>query len=632
MVGYNFPKPLAIQPEEIEVLNFRKRLSVSQWAVKKRILNSKTTNHSGPWTHDFTPFAIRPMDCLSDPFIRQVTIMACSQSGKSEIGYNFIGWVIDQNPAPTQITMPTKTDMTRRLNIGLNGMFECMPILRKHIPSRQNGRINITKETRLDNMNIYAAYATSPAALADNSVCNMILDEVGKFPPTAGKEGNPVLLAKKRLRTFPNRSKLYCPSTPVIENDLIHTEFLAGTQEEWWCKCDHCGKYNILKWGNVWIEKDSEKNFLKPHIYEQGGHSGYACPDCGVVWSEIDRWQAVSNGVWCPQGCSVDESGQIVGQVPQSSHVSFHISAMMLHPVMQTINNLVKEYVEAANNKKTGTIKPYQDFVNNQLGEPYYEVQKKTEEKQLLNHKGSYLTPYVPDYVQLITQSVDVQKDHFWVLAIGWGYLYRSAIIFADRINTGDTSQLENWKPLEEFLKMTYPRCDGGEIMYPLVTAIDVAYNITVGINFCASITWANVVPVRGDTRVSGIYRKNDKDHFPIIRYDLNVNAIKNTVHELLHRAEVPGPGYMEIPKDCDFELIKQLCSEQQIIETKGGRPHYIWKSKGEHRDNHWWDNTVYCKAMADIAGVGMLRPLDEVQTEKQKTVTEKQINIRTKY
>ena len=629
--------PLKLQPEELELLEQREHVSMEVWAEQKYIL-PETAPIPGPWNNYYTPYLVKPMQKLCAVGQCQVTALACSQGAKTELANILIGYRADQAPAPLLVVMPREDDAHRRVNTRIRPMFRKCPDLLKLLAGGRPESLNAGSETILkNNMIIYLAWSGSPAALSDNSVCVIILDEVGKYPPKSGREADPVSLAKKRVRAFKGRWKILVVSTPVYEDDLIDTEYKKSDKETWWVGCPHCNKWGLLSFWNVVIDKDKEGNFFEPDVYSDGTHSRYVCPECGALWSEEDRWMAASSGMWCPDGCTVVD-GKIEGKVPVTDHYGFRINFLMLAPMFSTVADGVMEWVSACKEKKTGNKEPLQDFYNSQLGEALREIQKKTDEKIILLHRGLYKTGFVPDYVQIITNAIDVHLDHFIVLSAGWGYLYQSAVIFYARLETGDTKLLENWGPVEEFLKMTFSLSNNlGEKLSPILTAVDCGFNKETVINFCGKTTWANIIPVRGSDSVhAGIYRKNDKDDAPITRFDLNVNEIKNSLHEILHRAETPGPGYMQIPIDADYNLVKQLCSEHRIVEKTGKYKRPSWVPKNEsHSENHYWDALVYAKFAADLVGARMLRDPAEIvakKTSRFEKSSDSNKQIRTRY
>lgn len=628
------PKPLPLQPEELAVLEPRQKPTAAEWALQKRKLSPKTTNFHGPWSHDYTPFAVEIMEALSDVGTRQVDVMKCVQGCGTEIGLNFLGWIIEESPGPTGLFMPREDDANRRVNTRIIPMFQSTPSLRNHLPGQRLETINTGKETVLDNMIVFLGWAGSAAALADNPLCYVILDEVGKFPPRVGKEADPVSLAKDRLTTYFAKSKLYCPSTPVKENDLIDREYKLGDQRKWWVKCPFCSEYHILIWANVKLDKDKDNNLLEAKVYGAGGHAGYVCPYCRKAWTEKDRWEAVSAGRWAPLGCSVDKNGRIKGQIPATTHRSYHISALMLYPGFMTIDRLAAKWAEAQIHKRAGDIGPLQDFINSQLGEPFEEREKETEESRLVSHIGSHKPEIIPKGVQLITAGFDVQLDHVYFRILGWGYMSEVWSITEGRLETGDTSQLENYKLVEELLEMQWPLADDEQHKGGIYrAAIDCNYRPDVVFDFCIRHS-DTIVPVRGDDSVkSKIYRAVRLTSGRLIRYDLNTNAIKDRLYRLLYESVAAGPGYFHLHAETTGETLEQLASEEQRKRKIGRHYDMVWVQK-PHKPNHLWDCDVYAAFAAELAGVRMLRdPAQKKAMPKRAQIERKGTRkIRTKY
>ena len=618
------PKPV-VQQEVLDACKKRDVPSLADWASARYILPTETAEHAGPWSHDYTPYLLKPMDWLSDLTTRQVTVCACTQAGKTELSNIFIGRTADTAPASVLIVMPRESDANRRMATRLRPMFKSTPSLLHHLGGKLE-RLNIGKETILDNMFLYIAWSNSPAALADNPVCHVVLDEVGKYPPATGREADPISLAKKRQRTFRSRSKLLVMSSPVGEGrqgDLFDAEFKKGDKNEWHAKCPLCGMYQIMKWANVELDKDKDGNLLDAETYRTGNHARYICPACKKPWDEHQRWEAVSSGRYAPEGCSVDPSGRIVGDVPVTGHHSCRVTALMLHPAFQLIDDLAGDWADAMLAKKAGNVRPLQDFVNSQLAEPWIETEKATSRKQLQFHVGTYRQGTVPAGVQMITCGVDIQMDHIWVSVDGWGYLSEVWSIFEGRLETGDTSQLENLEVLRRFLKTTWISADDPDLKFFIYrTGIDVGYRPDVIKDFCRQCKELNLMQVRGDDSVrTRPYRAVKVAGGTMIRYDLNVNEYKSRLYRLLFDSAVPGPGYWHLSKDTTEETLSHLTAEEQrpVRTRRKQRYELVWVLKKEHRANHLWDCKVYSSFAAELAGAQSLPSLAEVKPKQPK-------------
>ena len=90
--------------------------TVWEWADRHRILGGVGCPEPGPWRTDRTPHLREPMECLSarSPW-RRVVLMFGSQTGKTEVGLNWLGYIIHWRPAPTLLVQPT-LEMAKRLN------------------------------------------------------------------------------------------------------------------------------------------------------------------------------------------------------------------------------------------------------------------------------------------------------------------------------------------------------------------------------------------------------------------------------------------------------------------------------------------------------------------------------------
>ena len=68
-----------------------------------------------------------------------------------------------------------------------------------------------------------------PSSLASRPIRILLADEIDRYPATAGNEGDPLLLAGKRLATFWNKKEV-CVSTPTIkETSRIAVEYEHST-------------------------------------------------------------------------------------------------------------------------------------------------------------------------------------------------------------------------------------------------------------------------------------------------------------------------------------------------------------------------------------------------------------------
>ena len=177
-------------------------LKISQWADKFRHLSTESSSEAGKFETARAIFQKEIMDSINDPAINEVVVMSCSQIGKTEVLLNAIGYYIAYAPAPILIVQPT-LEMARAWSQDrLAPMIRDSNILKAKVAdvkSKDSGNTVLHKV--FEGGHITACGANSPASLASRPIKIVLCDEIDRYPPTAGSEGDPVMLAKRRSKT-----------------------------------------------------------------------------------------------------------------------------------------------------------------------------------------------------------------------------------------------------------------------------------------------------------------------------------------------------------------------------------------------------------------------------------------------
>lgn len=214
--------------------NYRppENLTVSEWAAKYRVLSRESSAEAGPWRNERTPYLVEPMDAITDPTVRHITVVASSQVGKSEMELNAIGYIIDQDPGSILYIQPTLDDAKKFSRLRISPMARDCARLRTKIAdvkSRDSGNTILQKTFPGGMLTIVGSQ--SPSALASTPARYIIGDERDRWALSAGTEGDPWALAEARTTTFYN-AKLIDVSTPTIKGaSPIEKSFGAGTRE-----------------------------------------------------------------------------------------------------------------------------------------------------------------------------------------------------------------------------------------------------------------------------------------------------------------------------------------------------------------------------------------------------------------
>ena len=220
------------------------------------------------------------MDAISDPAAETVVIMSSSQIGKSESILNMVGYHIDHDPAPIMVVMPTERDAETWSKDRFSPMARDTPCLQGKIadPRSRDGNNKILHK-RFPGGHLTIVGANAPSGLASRPIRLLLCDEVDRYPFSAGAEGDPVNLARKRTVTFWNR-KIVLVSTPTNKGaSRIEAAFEESDQRRFWVPCPTCGAEQLLTWGQVKWDKD-----------ENGGHrpetARYHCVECDAAWRD----------------------------------------------------------------------------------------------------------------------------------------------------------------------------------------------------------------------------------------------------------------------------------------------------------------------------------------------------------
>jgi len=159
-------------------------LSVSEWSDRHRMLSSKASAEPGRWRTSRTPYLKAIMDCLSPTSpVERVAFMKAAQLGATEMGSNWIGYVIHHAPGPMMAVWPTVDMAKRNSKQRIDPLIEESAALSELISparSRDSGNTILAKEFR--GGVLVMTGANSAVGLRSMPVRYLFLDEVDGYP------------------------------------------------------------------------------------------------------------------------------------------------------------------------------------------------------------------------------------------------------------------------------------------------------------------------------------------------------------------------------------------------------------------------------------------------------------------
>jgi phage terminase large subunit GpA-like protein len=263
------------------------KLTISEWADLERRLSPEASAEPGPWHTDRAPYQRGVMDAMSDPAVDTVVFMSGAQIGKTELLLNGLGFYISHDPSPILVLQPTLEMAQAFSKDRLATMLRDTPCLKSKVRdprSRDSG--NTTLHKSFPGGHVTIAGSNSPSSLASRPIRIIFCDEIDRYPASAGSEGDPVSLARKRSATFHNR-KCVLTSTPTIRGaSRIETAYEQSDQRRYFVPCPDCGAQDSLKWANVCWPENRPREAV------------YVCQHCGSAWDDVARRRALQKGQW----------------------------------------------------------------------------------------------------------------------------------------------------------------------------------------------------------------------------------------------------------------------------------------------------------------------------------------------
>ena len=570
-----------------KVLSPPPELTVSQWADRFRKLSPESSSEPGQWNTDRAPYQREIMDAVVDARCETVVIMSSAQVGKTELILNTIGYYIDYDPSPILCLQPTLEMAQAFSKDRLAKMIRDTPVLRGKVKdARARDSENTILHKSFPGGHITMVGANSAAGLASRPIRVVLMDEIDRFPPSAGSEGNPIKLAEKRTTTFWNRKKIKV-STPTIKGrSQIENEYLSSSKEEWCVPCPCCGKFQPYEWGRIRISDVTME-----------------CKFCGEHFKETE-WK--------------ERTGKWIAGAENRRKRGFHLNE--LASPWKHWEEIIEDFREAYREwKEHGDIQKLKVWVNTSLGETWEEKGEAADEDALLKRRERY-TADLPDGVLLVTAGVDVQDDRFEVEITGWGKGYESWGILYRKI-PGDLEKEETWEKLEKFLEMELYFESKASLMIAC-TCIDTGGHYTTqAYKFLKKMERKQKlifgVKGMGGEGIPLVNKVSTNNIEKVKIFLLGVDSGKEILMTRLKTVD-EGPGFCHFPinadRGYDETYIKGLSSEQRVIQFKDGRPVLRWVKKSSGTRNEPLDLRNYSTAAAEI-----LRPDWDVLEKKIK-------------
>jgi len=585
-------------------------LTVSEWSDRHRMLSSKASAEPGRWRTSRTPYLKDIMDCLSPTSpVERVVFMKAAQLGATEMGSNWIGYVIHHAPGPMMAVWPTVDMAKRNSKQRIDPLIEESGVLVELIAparSRDSGNTILAKEFR--GGVLVMTGANSAVGLRSMPVRYLFLDEVDGYPSDVEGEGDAISLAEARTRTFARR-KIFIVSTPTISGaSAVEREYEASDQRRYFVPCPHCAHRQWMRFEHLRWEKGQPET------------AAYVCESCDEPIAEHHKTWMLEHGEW--RAMVTDGTGKTAG---------FHLSSLYSPVGWRSWRDIAAAW-ESAVSKESGSAAAIKTFKNTELGETWVEEGEAPDWQRLVERREDYRIGAVPNGGLLLVGGADVQKDRIEASIWAFGRSKESWLV-EHRVLMGDTARDAVWKRLAELVAQTWTHESGAAL--PLARfALDTGFATQEAYTFVRACGDPRVMPVKGVARGAAligtptavdISQGGKKLRRGIKVFSVAVGIAKREFYNNLRKAAdvledgvtttFPA-GFVHLPK-IDAEFIQQLCAEQLITRRdRNGFAIREWQKMRER--NEALDCYVYARAAASAAGLDRFEERHWRELERQ--------------
>ena len=522
------------------------------------------------------------MDACSDPNIQEVVVMAGAQLGKTEAILNIIGYHIHHDPSPILVLQPT-LDMAQAFSKDrvASGLIRSTPALRdkgKDPRSRDSGNTTLYKVFPGGALTMVGA--NSASGLASRPIRLVLCDEVDRYPTSAGTEGDPIQLARKRSATFWNR-RIVMVSTPTNKGaSRIEEAFEQSDQRRFHLPCKHCHHEQVMKWANVRWEDDPDT-------------AAYMCEGCGVLWSDSDRRWSIRNGTW-------------IAAKPFNGIAGFAINGLC--SPWTPLTDGVKDFLAVRKNPEQLRV-----WTNTYLGETWEDAGEQIDDYDLAERREVIET--IPEDVMFLTCGTDVQDNRLECSIVGWGRDDESWVVEHVTLY-GDPSTPQLWSALDSVIFKTYDTVNGRQ-MGIRATCIDSGGHFTNAVyQYCKKQTGRRVFAIKGvggeGKPAAGRPSKANVAKCPL--FPIGVDTVKSLLFARM-RIDEPGAGYIHFSDRLNEEYFRQLTAEKVVTRFhKGFKKRVFEKIRAR---NEALDCMVYSYAAYAILGINVNSMADKIASEE---------------
>lgn len=413
------------------------KLSTADWLEANVVMPEGTETAGQMFSLADFPHVKGVCEALDRAEVRRIILQWGTRLGKTTTCVSVSTKIAGTRPRNMMIVSTTKDSVGRVVDSRLYPMLRRCDATRGMLPALgRQGKFHVD----LKACRIYVGWSGSDSSLADVGAWYVHCNEIDKWEADKSDEADPLELAINRAKGFVDH-KIMLESTPTIKNrSRIERALLASKRHDRYVPCPHCGEYQILRKGDgkapggiKWDRSATGKS--DPEVAFQTAY--YECPHCLGRIEDYHRVPMLRKGVWCPEGCTVDRSGAVVGRAYREGSDRWGFGPLpSWYSLIERWGNFARMWVTAQGNKRQ-----LQDVFNSYMAETFEEIRRKEKWEDLAERLITKSITYrvAPEWASVVTVGIDRQKDGRlpWVFD-AWGPEQRCATIGYGEAETFD--------------------------------------------------------------------------------------------------------------------------------------------------------------------------------------------------
>lgn len=573
----------------LETLKPEREQTIDEWAEENIILPAGVSSIPGPLSLEWSPFLRQPLRDATDPEVEVITACFSTQVGKTLLGILICLHSVAVRKRPAVHVMPRDKDARSISKERYQRIILATPAL--------CGLLNPAKkkEMKQDSFTMQGidcnfASAQSPSDLASRAVATLLTDETDKYPPWAGREADPLELARERTRTYWDR-KVVETSTPTTNLKYIWSSLLESNYQRYFVPCPRCGEYQELVMG----KKDAKTPGVKwpadvrdPNKIIDERLAWYRCEHCGGRIEDGDKQAMLRAGEW-RAGRWREGTWEEVPGGSTRRHQGYHLWAA--YSPWLTFSEIAAKLASCFKHQRAIPSK-LMNFVNSWQALPWQQTTEELHDEVVKKAELGYRQEVVPEEATLLVATADVQSqgDQTYLFYVMRAYSGSASWL----VKSG---RLEGWEEFYKYLFQWEWKTATGRIVPVQFGLVDSGYRTNEVYQFClrtGCIAVKGYQSAKSHQKVSQIAVGSDSVNLLTI----DTTYYKDKLHRLIKEADA-----WHIPMDMPPEYFDHMTAEQKVqeVDKSTGRVRFVWRTIPEGIANHLLDCEVYQLAGVDL-------------------------------